>query len=76
MLTVQAKDPGLLQPRVEALLARHRLHAELRSTTDENLIYEVKVPLDKKVDRLSAGILRLDPEVVIGVEWAEKKEKK
>lgn len=76
MLTVQAKDPATLKPKLEALLMRHRLHYELRSSTPENVTYEVKLPLDKKVDRLSNGILKLDPDNATGVEWDEKKDKK
>ena len=40
------------------------------------MTYEVHVPLDKKIDRLSNGILKLDPENATGVEWEDKKEKK
>jgi hypothetical protein len=75
-LTVQAKDPAAFKPKLEALLTRHRLQFELRSATTENVIYEVALPLDKKVDRLSNGILKLDPANGTGVEWEEKKEKK
>ena len=53
-----------------------RSRFELRSSTAENLTYEVQLPLDKKVDRLSNGILKLDPENETEVEWEEKKEKK
>lgn len=75
-LNVQAKDPGALKPKIEGLLARHRLEFELRSSTTEVVTYEVLVPLEKKVDRISNGILKLDPDNVTGVEWEEKKEKK
>jgi hypothetical protein len=76
MLHVAAKDPAAFRPQLESLLGRHRLQFELRSSTPENLQYEVRMPLDKKVDRLSNGILKLDPENATGVEWEEKKEKK
>lgn len=75
-LSVKVKDPGVFRPKLESLLGRHRLQFELRSATEENLTYEVRLPLDKKVDRLSNGILKLDPDNVTGVEWEEKKEKK
>jgi hypothetical protein len=76
MLHVNAKDPQVLRPKLESLLGRYRLPFELRSSTLENLTYEVQLPLDKKVDRLSNGILKLDPENATGVEWEERKEKK
>jgi len=75
-LIVKAKDPAALRPKLEALLSRHRLTYDLRSSTPEEVTYEVRLPLDKKIDRLSNGILKLDPHNVIGVEWEEKKIKK
>lgn len=75
-LNVQAKDPAALKPKIEALLARYRLEFELRSATTEAVVYEVLVPLEKKVDRLSNAILKIDPENATGVEWDEKKKKK
>ncbi|MFN7915623.1 MAG: DUF4956 domain-containing protein [Vicinamibacterales bacterium] len=76
LLTVKAQDPAALRPRLESLLGRHRLEYELRSATEEVVTYEVHVPLDRRVDRLSNGILKLDPDHVTAVEWEQKKEKK
>ncbi len=75
-LTVSASNPEALRPRVERLLARQNLQCELRASTSENLTYEVRLPLDAKVDRLSKAILDLDSEAVTGVNWDQKKEKK
>jgi hypothetical protein len=75
-LNVKAKNPAEFRPKLESLLGRYRLQFELRSSTEENLTYEVRLPIDKKVDRLSSGILKLEPENATGVEWEEKKEKK
>ena len=75
-LTVSATSPEALRPRVERLLGRQRLQFELRASTSENLTYEVRLPLDAKVDRLSKAILDLDSEAVTGVNWDQKKEKK
>ena len=75
-LTVKAKDTASLKLKLEALLLRSRLDYELRTVTADELCYEVKLPLDKKTDRLSNAILLLDPENAIGVEWVEKKDKK
>jgi hypothetical protein len=35
--------------------------------------YEVYLPADVRTDRLSNGILALDPDAKIEVEWDEKK---
>ena len=75
-LKVAAKDPAALKPEIEKLLTSHRLAYELRGTTKEELHYEVKIPLNRKGNRLSDMILKLDPENATAVEWEEKKEKK
>ena len=74
-LTVQAKDPGALRPKVEELLARSHLDFSLRTVSNEEVCYEVQLPLDRKPDRLSNAILKIDPDNATGVEW-KKKEKK
>jgi uncharacterized membrane protein YhiD involved in acid resistance len=75
-LNVKTKDAAAFRPKLEGLLARHRLQFELRSSTPDAVTYEVRVPLDKRIDRLSNGILKLDPQKETAVEWEEKKEKK
>jgi uncharacterized membrane protein YhiD involved in acid resistance len=76
MLKVHAKDPLKAKPQIEELLSRHRLKFELRSSSTEEIHYEVQVPIERKTDRLSEMILKLDPVNATGVEWEEKKEKK
>jgi uncharacterized membrane protein YhiD involved in acid resistance len=76
MLKVKAKDPAAIKQHLEALLAKNKLEFELRGTSQEELHYEVHVPLTKKTDRLSDVILKIDPENATAVEWEEKKEKK
>jgi hypothetical protein len=73
---IQAADPVKLKPKVEELLARHRVEFDVRSTTEDELWYEVRVPLDRKIDRLSAALLKIDQEAIKGVEFDEKKGKK
>ena len=76
MLKVKAKDPAAIKQSLEQLLTKNRLEFELRATSQEELHYEVRVPLTKKTDRLSDIILKIDPENATAVEWEEKKEKK
>jgi hypothetical protein len=76
MLKVKAKDPAALRPKLEQLLTKSRLEFELRATSQEELHYEVLVPLNKKIDRLSDIIVKVDPDNATAVEWDEKKEKK
>jgi hypothetical protein len=75
-LTVKTADPAGLKAKLEEVLSRQRLDFELRAASDEALTYEVKLPVEKKTDRLSAAIMRLGPEGSVSVEWEQKKEKK
>ncbi len=74
-LTVKSKDPTVVKAKLEELLSHNRVNFELRSATEEQLVYEVKMPIAKKTDHLSEMILKLDPQHVTGVEWDEKKAK-
>jgi uncharacterized membrane protein YhiD involved in acid resistance len=74
-LKVEAKDPAALRAGIEELLAKNRLEYSLRTVSNEEVEYEVAVPIDKKTDRLSNAILKIDPENATGVEW-KKREKK
>ena len=74
-LKVKAKDPVALKPKIEQLLTRHRLEHELRTETKDEVTFEVRVPIDRKTDRLSDEILAVDRNNASGVEWEEKKAK-
>jgi uncharacterized membrane protein YhiD involved in acid resistance len=73
-LKVKAKDLAALKPLLENLLTRRRLEYELRSSTPEEVSYDVHYPIDEKTDRLSEQILKLADGAT--VQWEEKKEKK
>jgi uncharacterized membrane protein YhiD involved in acid resistance len=64
-----------LRPEIEAILRRHRLKYELRTSSDEEVVYDVQVPLEMQTDRVSNSVLKLDPEGHAAVEWNEKKQK-
>src|SRR5581483_7708832 len=74
-LRVKAKDPSERKSDVERLLARSGATFEVRSLSKDELCYDVRLPLERKTDRLSERIAALDPESV-SVVWEEKKEKK
>ena len=75
-LKVKAKDPAKLKPQLERLLVKNQVKHELRATSKEELVYEVRIPLDRKADRLTDVILAIDPGNATAVELEEKKEKK
>jgi hypothetical protein len=64
-----------IRGKFENILRRFELPFELVSSADEEVCYEVEVPLDIQRDRVTNAILRLDPEGHAAVEWAEKKNK-
>jgi uncharacterized membrane protein YhiD involved in acid resistance len=60
---------------IEAILRRYRVDFELNSSSDEEVCYDVEVPLELRRDRVTNAILKLDPAGHAAVEWAEKKAK-
>jgi hypothetical protein len=75
ILEVKAKDATKVQPKVEALLRRRRIHYELREVQPDEFQYHVELPMDAKTDMLSAEIIALDPAEGTGVEWKPEKTK-
>ncbi len=73
ILKIQTSEPLTIKPRVEELLERRRVEFDLRMSSEDELSYEVRLPLESKTDRLSSAILRLDPDHTKGVEWEEKR---
>jgi hypothetical protein len=66
-------DALSLRPRVEEVLRRNRLTHEIRTATDEELCYDVRIPKRKTTDRLSNQLLALAKPTALAVEWDEKK---
>ena len=74
-LKLTMTDPAGLRRQVEVLLRRHKLSYELRSWSQEELVYAVDVPLAMKTDELSTSLVGLAGKDKVGVEWGEKKVK-
>lgn len=70
------KDTDSLRPKIEEILRRYDLKFELRTSSDEEVCYDVQVPFELRTDRVSNSILKLDPDGHGSVEWAEKKKSK
>jgi len=60
---------------VEKILRRYRVDFELSSSSDQEVCYDVEVPLELRRDRITNAILKLDPAGHAAVEWIEKKAK-
>lgn len=69
------KDTDERRARIERVLQRFRVEYELRASSDEEVSYDVGVPLELPTDRISNALLRLDSEGHGSVDWADKKAK-
>jgi uncharacterized membrane protein YhiD involved in acid resistance len=59
----------------DAALSKYHVEFALLSSSDEEVCYEVHVPLELNRDRLTNSLLKLDPDGHASVEWTEKKPK-
>ena len=75
LLKVEGGDPEKLKDRLEELLRRSRVKHELRTTSKDDLVYSVELPLTKRTDRLTDAILALDKGEQLKVQWSDKKGK-
>jgi uncharacterized membrane protein YhiD involved in acid resistance len=73
MLKVTAPDPEAMRGPLEALLQRHKGRFDLRALSAEEIVYDVKLPFDLKIEKLSDELTALNGEDKIAVEWDEKK---
>ena len=63
------------RPEIEAILRRFRCKYEIRASSDEEVSYDVHVPLEMQTDRVTNALLKLDPDGHAAVDWADKKQK-
>jgi uncharacterized protein DUF4956/MgtC family protein len=75
LLKVKAKEPAELRNRIEEVLGRNDVKYELRASSKDDLTYAVKLPLNKKTDRLTNLVQGLGKKDEISVEWSDKKAK-
>jgi uncharacterized membrane protein YhiD involved in acid resistance len=73
LLKIKGKHVDDLRPAIEKLLRGKAERFEARTTGRGEVSYQVYLPADMRTDRLSNGILALDPDAKIEVEWDEKK---
>lgn len=62
--------------RFEKILSMYRVGFELRTASDDEVCYDVSVPLEVQTDDVSNRLLALDKDGHIAVEWEEKKNRK
>jgi uncharacterized membrane protein YhiD involved in acid resistance len=69
------KDTDSRRKEFDAILKKYQVDFALVSSSDEEVSYEVPVPLELNRDRLTNALLKLDPDGHAAVEWIEKKPK-
>lgn len=65
-----------LRPQIENILRRFNLQFELRTSSDEEVSYDVAVPFEIRTDRVTNAIQRIRGDGHTAVDWAEKKKPK
>ena len=65
-----------MRPKIEEILRRYKVRYELRTTSDEAVLYMVTTPKALRTDRVSNVIMELAPEGKGAVEWDEKSKDK
>jgi uncharacterized membrane protein YhiD involved in acid resistance len=70
------QDAGDIRPGLEQILERYGMEFSLRTASNEELAYDVKVPFEVETDRVTNAILKLGPEDHVAVSWDQKKPKK
>jgi len=72
-LKVSSKDAMKLRPKVDQVLRKAEVKFELRGSSPEELTYEVSVPFDKKLGKLTKQIIKVDKDDETSAEWNSKK---
>jgi hypothetical protein len=73
LFDVSIKSKKDIRGPVEQIFKRAMIEYELRSMSDEELVYEVRMPFKRRTDKISTAIIALDSSNETAVEWKEKK---
>lgn len=66
------KKTAELRPQVEAVLKRFKADYELRTSSEEEVLYMVTTPFELKTDRVSNALTSLAPDEKVEVKWDQK----
>ena len=69
-LTVTTSDPGRLQAEIEHALRHKGVTYELRRTEAGTLLYDVTVPFDQNIRKLSKLLKKLDTAEHTAIDWS------
>jgi len=74
-LRIASKNPSALRPHVEHALRKKGISYDLWGASAGELRYEVAVPLDQRVEKLTKMIRKLNGRDTTSIEWRMKKQK-
>jgi len=60
---------------IEAVLKKFQVDFTMLTASDEQMSYEMHVPIELDRDRITKSLLKLDPDGHAAIEWTEKKPK-
>ncbi len=72
-LKISTKDAMKMRSRIDQVLRKAEVKFELRGSSPDELTYEVRVPFDKKLGKLTKQIIKLDKDDETSAEWTSKK---
>jgi uncharacterized membrane protein YhiD involved in acid resistance len=75
-LTIATEDSASLKDAFEGVFRRRKIPFELRSTSDAEICYQLKMPLDIHTDSVSDALSSLSAERSISVKWEQMKDRK
>jgi uncharacterized membrane protein YhiD involved in acid resistance len=75
-LAITAKDSAGMKDQIEGVLLERRIPFDLRSTSEKEICYEVKLPLDTHTEAVSDALMGLKPPQEVNVKWEQKKDAK
>jgi uncharacterized membrane protein YhiD involved in acid resistance len=74
-LRISTRQPALLRPQIEAAFRKRNVTFELLGATRDDLHYEVTMPFDEKIGKVSNTIKALDGGGETSVEWQINRQK-
>ena len=74
-VSIKARQAASLRPRIEKLFGRLKVEFQLRTASEEELVYAVRMPFDRTTERVSTAIERVAPQGITAVTWDERKAK-
>jgi hypothetical protein len=73
LLNLKGKDVEQMKDGVERILGRNGIRFDVRTSSPDDLMYSVRLPVTKRTDAITTSIRGLAPDQDLSVEWSDKK---